>query len=83
MFGDIVQRFLHNAIEVNGHVAVQVLAASVLFVADADAGLFFETRQIQIQCAFQTGVVEHHGMQHLRQRANFVERGLHDVAHFI
>lgn len=79
--GDIVESLLQHAVKMNRDIAVDVSAGTALLVSYCDSVLLFKSWEIDAERAFKSGVVEHHGMQRLRERADFVERGLHDVAH--
>ena len=41
-----------------------------------DAGLFFEGRQVDVDGAFEAGIVEYHRVQRLGKRPDFFQRGL-------
>ena len=63
-----------------GGVAVHCKRNSSFFIAYVNACLPFHQRQIPIECALETGFVEHHGMESLRQAAHFFKRALCDFA---
>src|ERR1035438_429535 len=72
MARDVGQCFLQNPIEVDGHIAVDRSAGSALLVSYFDSVLFLKSRQIDAERALETGIVEHHRMQRLRERADLV-----------
>ena len=82
MARDVGQSFLQNPIEVDGHIAVDSSAGSALLISYFDSVLFLKSREIDAECAFETGVVENHRMQRLRKSADVIERGLRDIADF-
>src|SRR5450759_4952038 len=79
MLGDIVQRLLHDAVEVDGDGAVEFAGRAGLLVVYLNAGLFPEAGQVLIQRAFESDFVEDHRMQRVRQGAHLVESRLHDL----
>src|ERR1035441_1398573 len=81
MLGDIVQRLLHDAVEVDGDRAVQFARRAGLLVVYLNARLFLEAGQILIHRAFESHFVQDHRMQRVRQGAHLLERGLHDLLH--
>src|SRR5580693_6995323 len=46
------------------------------------SGLFLKSRQVDAEGALEAGVIEHHRMEGLRKGPDFIERRLHDIAHF-
>src|ERR1035441_743447 len=81
MLGDIVQRLLHDAVEVDGDGAVEFARRAGLLVVYLNARLFLVAGQILIHRAFESHFVQDHRMQRVRQGAHFLERGLHDLLH--
>src|SRR5579862_2288268 len=66
MPGDVVQRFLNDAIEVNGNLPVQFAALARLLITYFNSRLPFEYRQVCVQRALEACLVENHGMQGVR-----------------
>src|SRR2546427_2203284 len=64
----------------NGGTAVHRKRSSGFFIAYVNGGLPFHHGQVPIQCALETGFVEHYGMQCLRQAAHFFQSALCDFA---
>src|SRR5450759_2467562 len=79
MLGDIVQRLLHDAVEVDGDGAVEFAGRAGLLVVYLNARLFPEAGQVLIQRAFESDFVQDHRMQRVRQGAHLVESRLHDL----
>src|ERR1017187_5071640 len=78
MLGDIVQRLLHDAIEVDGDGAVEFARLAGLLVVYLNARLFLVAGQILIHRSFESDFIQDHRMQRVREGAHLVERGLHD-----
>src|SRR6185437_12461441 len=83
MPGDVRKRFLCDAIKMDADVAVQLAARAGFFVANGDSVLAFERGQVDVERAFETCFIEHHRMQRMRERAHFLQCGLHDFAHLL
>ena len=81
MLRDVVQRLLHDAVEVNRNLAVQFARRPRLLVVHFDPRLFLEAGQILIHRAFEADFVQDHGVQRVRESAHFFERGLYDLLH--
>ncbi len=78
----IIQSFLHNAINMDSGIAIHGKGCPRFLIGYVNAGLPFHHGQIPVQRAFQAGLVEHDGMQRLRQAAHLIQRGLRDLCHF-
>src|ERR1035441_2715368 len=81
MLGDIVQRLLHDAVEVDGDRAVEFARRAGLLVVYLNTRLFLKAGQVLIHRAFESDFVQDHRMQRVRQGAHLLERGLHDFLH--
>src|SRR5437763_12695110 len=82
MPGDIIQRLLHDAIKMNGGIAVHRKRSSGFFIAYVNACLPFHHCQIPLHNVLDTGFVEHYGMKGLRQATHFFQSALCDFADF-
>lgn len=81
MARDIVQRFLQDAVEMN-RAAVERKSFAGLCIVNGDTRLFLRGGKIPAYRALEPRFFEHHGMESLRERADFVQRGLRDFGNF-
>jgi len=79
----IIERFLEDAVNVNGTVLAQFPAEARFLQIDVDSGLALEYRKVPADGFFQTGVVENRGMQRLGQTAGLFERFLRGIANLV
>src|SRR5205807_1907886 len=79
MARDVVQRFLHDAIQMDGDAAIQWPAGPRLFTVYRDARLLLKTGKVLIHGALESDLVENHGMERVGKAANLFERDLYDA----
>src|SRR6185437_14818674 len=73
MSHDIVQRLLHDAVQMDGNFLVGCVIAAFFFISDIQAGALLEARQVGRERAGKTGLIENRWMERLRERAHFFE----------
>src|SRR5579859_2580990 len=78
----IIQSFLQHAVNVDGRGAIQWKWSAGFFVTYRDTRLLFHGGNIPIHRVFESRFLQHDGMERLRKSADFVERGLRDIADF-
>ena len=79
---DVIQRFLNYAINVHARAARNFKNRARLLIRDRNAGLPLDHWQIPIEALLESGFIEHHWMQRLRECANFLKSRLRDIADF-
>src|SRR3984893_19482797 len=83
MPGDIVERFLEDAIDLDACGCSHGTGVSRLFVVKHQTGLPFDCGDVPVESGDEASFVEEHGMQGLRKAADVVERGLRDGLDFL
>src|ERR1017187_8308743 len=79
----VVQRFLHNAVNMHPGAPVHRKSRTLLLIGYGNPGLTFYGRNVPVERALEPGLVQHHGMQRLRQAANALQSTLHDLENFL
>src|ERR1039458_9611250 len=79
----IVQRFLHYAVDVHTCAAIHGERYTLLLIGYGNPRLSFYGRDIPVERALKPGLVQHHRMQRLREAADLLQCGLHDLENFL
>ncbi len=79
----IVQRFLQDAVNVHAGAAIHRKRRALFLIGYGNSGLSFYGRNVPVERALESGLVEHHRMQRLRKAANALQSSLHDLENFL
>src|SRR3984893_16636410 len=75
----VIQRLLQDAVDMHSGTAIYRKGHPLFLIGYGNSGLSFYVRDIPVERALQSRLVEHHGMQRLRETANTFQRSLHDL----
>src|ERR1700722_14009279 len=79
----VVERFLQHAVDVHTGGAIHGKRFALLLIGYGNSRLPFYRRHVPVERALQSSLIEHDGMQGLREATNAFERGLNGLKDFL
>src|SRR6202158_201732 len=79
----VVQRLLQDAIDMHSSTAIHRERLPLFLIGYGNSGLSFYVRDVPVERALQSRLIQHYWMQRLRETANTFQCSLHDLKNFL